>query len=490
MPTITVQPSLENGSSFAENFEHASDLDWLLIMTDGFDRGTCFNLSKIASKYKAEANTIRTMEEQAQSPVVPGHQEIIERSIKRRKELLDDILTIGRLPSLIIRLKEETVSSCHCRLRFDAEDKWYITDLNSTNFTYLDDIKIEPGREECLNEGSFVQIAFTRCIVGRKQWLLKNRKLLIETILISRSLVRSLEPTIPYPIVVGKLQMQATSNELEKSWAAFNGIEHAMRFLCGVYFGIITGFGDHETLRSTALRLVQWKKLEQFKPTMGSWLSLVKCLAISIKTAKGKPKNIPDWFFDSIIRTYPDVEELLTSILEIRNRYAHNTLQVKSEDFRQLTRLMDRFIEVHSFMSDLLLISTDSFRLEHENSELVFNYNSYVLNGKSNLFKTQLVPHRPKPRDNAPLGVTALQDWCYIYFDEKTAMIPLAPFVLYSNHERIPKRVLFVKESISWDPGDSNCRFISIDYGVMKRQNPSYHNDAQFFDLLMEASFA
>ena len=77
-----------------------------------------------------------------------------------------------------------------------------------------------------------------------------------------------------------------------------------------------------------------------------------------------------------------------------------------------------------------------------------------------------------------------------IYFDEKTAMIPLAPFVLYSNHERIPKRVLFVKESISWDPGDSNCRFISIDYGVMKRQNPSYHNDAQFFDLLMEASFA
>ena len=490
MPTITVQPSFGKRNPFTESFESASEHDWLLIMTDGFDRGTCFNLSKIASKYKIDADSIRRMQEQVPSPAVPGHKEMLERSIKRRTELLDELFTIGRSKSLNLSLKEETVSSKHCRLRFDEDEKWYITDLNSTNYTYLDDVKIEPNQEYAVTEGDYIQIAFTRCIIGRKHWLLENRKLLIETILVSKSLVRSLEPTIPYPIVAGKLQMQATSNSLEKSWAAFNGIEHAMRFLCGVYFGIITEFGDGDTLKNTAVRLVQWKKLEQSKPTMGAWLSLLKCLAISINDSKGKPNNLPHWFFNSILRTYQDVEEILTSILEIRNRFAHQSSQVNPEDFKQIKRLMDRFIEVHSFMADLLLISTESFQVSHDSNEMVFKYNTHVLNGKSNLFKTQLIPHRPKIIEGMGIGMPAHQNWCYIYFDEKTAMIPLAPFVLYSDHERLPKRVLFVKENISWDPSDSSCRFISIDYGVMKRQSPSYHNDAQFFDLLMEASFA
>ena len=57
-------------------------------------------------------------------------------------------------------LKEEGVSRIHCCIQKKNEE-YFISDLNSTNGTYLEGKEVVPGREICLRNGAVIRIAKT-----------------------------------------------------------------------------------------------------------------------------------------------------------------------------------------------------------------------------------------------------------------------------------------------------------------------------------------
>jgi pSer/pThr/pTyr-binding forkhead associated (FHA) protein len=54
---------------------------------------------------------------------------------------LTGIITIGRAPDCVLDISDDFASSYHARLSYD-EDSWIITDLGSTNGTYVNGVAI------------------------------------------------------------------------------------------------------------------------------------------------------------------------------------------------------------------------------------------------------------------------------------------------------------------------------------------------------------
>lgn len=62
-------------------------------------------------------------------------------------------------------LKEQGVSRIHCCIN-KKEENYYLSDLNSTNGTYLDGREVMPGKEERLWDGAVIRIAKTEFYVN------------------------------------------------------------------------------------------------------------------------------------------------------------------------------------------------------------------------------------------------------------------------------------------------------------------------------------
>ena len=62
-------------------------------------------------------------------------------------------------------LKEEGVSRIHCCVS-KRDNNYYVSDLNSTNGTYLNGKEILPGKEELLATGSHIRVAKTEFYVN------------------------------------------------------------------------------------------------------------------------------------------------------------------------------------------------------------------------------------------------------------------------------------------------------------------------------------
>ena len=68
--------------------------------------------------------------------------------------------TVGRKPSCDCVMDNPEVSGMHLRLEFREEDRMcFVTDLNSTNFTFLNSEKLEPNKPRSLHQGDILQIA-------------------------------------------------------------------------------------------------------------------------------------------------------------------------------------------------------------------------------------------------------------------------------------------------------------------------------------------
>lgn len=71
-------------------------------------------------------------------------------------ELTSDVATVGRLPEKAdIVIPVVTVSALHAQLE-RKEGILFVTDLNSTNGTYIDDTRLSPGVVTTLSVGSYI----------------------------------------------------------------------------------------------------------------------------------------------------------------------------------------------------------------------------------------------------------------------------------------------------------------------------------------------
>ena len=65
--------------------------------------------------------------------------------------------TIGRAPTNLIQIPENTVSKVHARMIILKDNQTFLTDLNSINGTYVNGEKIEPDQKVALKHNDSVQ---------------------------------------------------------------------------------------------------------------------------------------------------------------------------------------------------------------------------------------------------------------------------------------------------------------------------------------------
>lgn len=83
--------------------------------------------------------------------------EIYGARIGRKYDLYEDEVTLGRDPDSTIVLESDSVSRRHARIERVGDER-FVTDLNSTNGTYINDAPVQRAR---LSSGSFVKIGDT-----------------------------------------------------------------------------------------------------------------------------------------------------------------------------------------------------------------------------------------------------------------------------------------------------------------------------------------
>jgi two-component system, cell cycle response regulator len=83
--------------------------------------------------------------------------EIYGARIGRKYDLYEDEVSLGRDPDNTIVLESDSVSRRHARIERVADER-YVTDMNSTNGTYINDAPVQRAR---LTSGSFLKIGDT-----------------------------------------------------------------------------------------------------------------------------------------------------------------------------------------------------------------------------------------------------------------------------------------------------------------------------------------
>ncbi len=82
-------------------------------------------------------------------------------------EIDREVLVVGRSPKSDFQVYDRSVSARHMRILMEDGDL-YVEDLNSTNGTYVNGVKLEPGRREKLNQGDTIAIGSTLFSVERE----------------------------------------------------------------------------------------------------------------------------------------------------------------------------------------------------------------------------------------------------------------------------------------------------------------------------------
>lgn len=481
----TVQPiALDYSSSvFIQELLSASDDDWLLLIINGEFKGLCLNLSKAKEEFetdirKAIQNIALAEKIYRKNDTRKNVLEYLEKDLERAEKRL----ILGRNSGLCLCLSSDNISREHVQFFFEKDSTWTLKDLGSTNGTTLGNKKLNPHQKYSIKNGDEIQLAFTKTCFGEKRWIIENKEHLIESICKAKSTATEVATRIPHPIAVAKYWMDSAPSDSDKCLSAFRGIENLFKFLVGVLFGLISSHGDKQLLSSTAERVVAWKKFSQNRVTMGGWLSLLRCLSISLEEAKGEPSSIPDWFFDSLREQLPHVIDNLQELLALRNEFAHSSstgMKVYTEELRRLTRLLNTNLSRLSFFAQTKFVAVHSSENSTDNSVV---YDAYLLNGNTSNFPIVKLVHS--------MDSKLKKKWCYLYFDEHSGVIPLSPFIILDKHPDFHINTLYVKDTISWGPAGLEDTYVSLNYGNKIEHNVWFYNQGSFFDLLMEASFA
>jgi hypothetical protein len=93
-------------------------------------------------------------------PVIP---------LLRRDGLFGEI-RVGRSPSANIRIAHGSVSNVHARMRLFPDGSWQIVDQESTNGTFVNGVRLKPGRPEPLAEGAIVKLGSKRYFFGSSEF--------------------------------------------------------------------------------------------------------------------------------------------------------------------------------------------------------------------------------------------------------------------------------------------------------------------------------
>jgi len=85
-----------------------------------------------------------------------------ESGARREVPLDDDAITIGRDLSADLVISDASVSRRHARLEW-TEGRWLVQDLDSTNGTRVNDVRVQPGRAGARPAGDGDVILFVPC---------------------------------------------------------------------------------------------------------------------------------------------------------------------------------------------------------------------------------------------------------------------------------------------------------------------------------------
>jgi pSer/pThr/pTyr-binding forkhead associated (FHA) protein len=102
----------------------------------------------------------------AKPPVSPGK---VDETARRRRLVVNQTILIGRAAECQLRLSSLNVSRRHCLLRVSPAEAW-VTDLQSSNGTYVDGQRLVPGEETRVGNGSKV-------IVGPYEFTVRSQSL-------------------------------------------------------------------------------------------------------------------------------------------------------------------------------------------------------------------------------------------------------------------------------------------------------------------------
>lgn len=115
----------------------------------------------ITRDLKVRAN--RPARESAASPVL-GHLVVIDGSNTVPPGTSFNLMpetTIGRGPANTIQLTDTFISWVHTQLHFRSSH-WHVTDANSSNGTFINNQRVEPGKPLIAKPGDTIQVGFIR----------------------------------------------------------------------------------------------------------------------------------------------------------------------------------------------------------------------------------------------------------------------------------------------------------------------------------------
>ena len=110
-----------------------------------------------------------------------------------RVSLSSDVLTIGRLPSNTLALNDLKASSRHAEIR-PMDNGYAITDLGSTNGTFVNEQQLRPNEPRQLNAGDSVRVGDTRFT-----YEVSGLPEVAPTIYAEKSAIAGYDPTIAVP---------------------------------------------------------------------------------------------------------------------------------------------------------------------------------------------------------------------------------------------------------------------------------------------------
>lgn len=146
--------------SFLEEVRHASGYlsGDLLALREALRQGSCAGSGQESERHP----TAQPVSVASKAPAGPRYHLVATDPYRATVLQIPDGQTIlGKSPTKAncVISSSAAVSRAHCRLTVDREGNLSVTDLNSVNGTFANGVRVEPGSEARLSEGSILRLA-------------------------------------------------------------------------------------------------------------------------------------------------------------------------------------------------------------------------------------------------------------------------------------------------------------------------------------------
>jgi len=133
----------------------------------------------------------------------------------QRFAMADDVITLGRESTCTIQLHDSEVSRKHCELRRDAAGNVKLTDLGSSNGTYLNGQAV---KETVLQSGDRIQLGRTLLLFSLTQAASDNPQLVHQVDIISRDRARDESQIVKTSLPPDSSQVMAFPEASDSPW--------------------------------------------------------------------------------------------------------------------------------------------------------------------------------------------------------------------------------------------------------------------------------